>query len=166
MERRRRKASATLIMTVGLLLFGGGIAQAQDACFNAFGGFLNFVFNMADFTVSSRTSNALGGRVTGIWSGPCAGGLREFPIIGGSVFSPDGTKVILAFRMMSADADACGAVDFIATIDFWTLSGPIEFYNSRTNVGGKSEIVMTSCTFSESPPVSSGVRNPLGNPVP
>jgi len=84
---------------------------------------------------------SIGGRIFGALS-PCAG-LNQWPVIATKVTK--GTQVILAYRAMTVDAAACGAVDEIANLAAATLSGPLQLHNDRNNFSNTTTLVAAPC---------------------
>ncbi len=116
-----------IVVIVGAALLAPSMALAAPQCFKVFRG----VYVRFEQPVTTTTT-AQNGRTWGALSS-CAG-LSSWPVVGSSHRSKkDG--LILAFRAFTVDADTCGAVDFIGTLEGKPLSGPFQLFNQRAGSG-------------------------------
>src|SRR5215471_13364918 len=113
-------------------------AASADTCFTLFGGATNLQFkgairNLGYHPLVGVTFNGLS---------PCAG-LSHWAV-SGAAYSEAGS-IVLGYRVESADAANCGAVDFTATLDPATLSGPFQLHNDRTNFSNSGTLTKAGC---------------------
>jgi len=136
-SRIRTRAIAALIAASSLL--AAQEAAATQTCFTWGGGKVHLQF------AGTLTAGGLH-PLTGVAFGPgltnCAG-LTHWGVYG-SAFTKT-TGIVMGFRIASADAGACGAVDFTASLDPATMSGPLQLYNERAAYGSSDTLVAASC---------------------
>jgi hypothetical protein len=166
----KRSMLVTAVALVALVLVAGSAVKsdAQELCFSGFGGTVFYVFNAAGLTSVGRVVSPLAGRISGTPGtlAQCAG-LSEWPIFGSAVVS--GGQVTLAFRAMTVDAAACGAVDNIANFNLFTGSGSLQIFNQRSGFSNTTTFTSISCanapgaSAEDAPSLGGDLTDPLGN---
>ncbi len=150
----------TVVRAIAICLtIAAGTAFAGQQCFTAFGGTVTYAFNAK---VTSK--KALSGRIFGSLAS-CAG-LTAWPIVGSAFTNASKTQITLAFRAMTVDAAACGAVDHIVTLSLPGLTGNLELHNDRNSVSNTSAITVADCPAAIPPavvPRSVGGADVFGN---
>jgi len=118
------------------------LGEAADLCFLAFDGGFEFQFKTTQTRLKAPGEKNLAGRFFGAATAPC-GGLNQWPVTGTAVTT--GSQILLGFRTMNVDAGACGAVDYIVTLDPRTLSGSLQLHNDRVNFSNTSTFTPVAC---------------------
>jgi hypothetical protein len=144
-------------IAVSAIAAAGIIAAAPMAhavtCFSAFGGTVNYNFNLTTANFSTVGTYAAPGVTFGALS-PCAG-LSKWPVMGTLTVSK--TSAVLAWRAETVDAAGCGAVDEIVGMTPGHLTGTLQLHNDRNNFSNTSAFTQTACLT----PAIADVARPL-----
>lgn len=125
-----------------------------EACFTGFGGAVHYQFSIRGYKPADREIGPFQGRVFGALVA-CAG-LDRWPLMATAIAAGD--RIVLTFRAMTVDAVGCGAVDYLASLDAGTLSGPLYLHNARNQFSNTSTLVPAPCVEPPAP----GSRGPGG----
>lgn len=131
--------------------------KKTEVCFTGFDGTVHYQFSINGYRSTDGEIGPFQGRVFGALVA-CAG-LNQWPLMATAIVAGD--RIVLTFRAMTIDAVGCGAVDYLATLDTGTLSGPLYLHNSRNQFSNTSTFVPAPCV---EPPASTppGARTPGG----
>jgi len=164
---RTARAPRWLVIGSGVLLCMAmaPLSQAAEVCFTTFGGATHVQLKGTANRLKAAGAKNVSGRIFGSTLAPCAG-LNQWPVVGTAVTA--GNQVILAFRAMTVDAAACGAVDEIVTLDATTLSGPLQLHNDRNDFSNTTTMVSAPCSnpLTEGEPTSLAGEDSNGNVAP